>query len=162
MPEVIDRFDGTEYAFLSNFYVDKQQLFGGLGYAPVVWLGGEYMTSEHAFQAAKTKTSADHDFVAAAESPRETKKRGRTIQIREDWDQVRDGIMYSILEAKFERPHLRERLLATAPAELIEGTTGWHDNYWGNCSCEKCVGIEGQNKLGKLLMQLRDELSKIG
>ena len=44
----------------------------------------------------------------------------------------------------------------TGDAELIEGNT-WHDNYWGVCSCSKCNG-RGKNRLGKLLMKVREEL----
>ena len=33
----------------------------------------------------------------------------------------------------------------------------WHDNYWGNCNCDRCKDIKGQNKLGKMLMDLREE-----
>lgn len=38
--------------------------------------------------------------------------------------------------------------------EIVEGNY-WHDNYWGNCTCDKCKNIEGQNKLGKILMKIR-------
>jgi predicted NAD-dependent protein-ADP-ribosyltransferase YbiA (DUF1768 family) len=48
-------------------------------------------------------------------------------------------------------------LLDTGDEELVEGTT-WHDNIWGNCSCPKCKNIPGQNRLGKLLMQIREEI----
>ena len=42
-------------------------------------------------------------------------------------------------------------LLATGEEYLVEGNT-WGDKYWGVCG-----GI-GLNHLGKLLMQVRDEL----
>ena len=61
------------------------------------------------------------------------------------------------LTEKFRIPELREKLLATGNEELVEGNT-WHDNIWGNCSCDCCKKIEGQNKLGKLLMQVREEI----
>jgi predicted NAD-dependent protein-ADP-ribosyltransferase YbiA (DUF1768 family) len=61
------------------------------------------------------------------------------------------------LRLKFAIPELAEKLLATGDAELIEGTT-WHDNTWGNCSCPQCENIPGENRLGKLLMQVREEI----
>jgi len=48
-------------------------------------------------------------------------------------------------------------LLATLDAELIEGNA-WHDNFWGDCFCEKCRDIEGLNVLGNILMRIREEL----
>ena len=42
---------------------------------------------------------------------------------------------------------------------LIEGNT-WHDNYWGDCSCNRCKSKSGENMLGILLMELRDKLNK--
>lgn len=52
----------------------------------------------------------------------------------------------------------RAILLSTEDEELVEDTTGWHDNIWGDCSCPKCQYIKGRNKLGKILMQVRDEI----
>jgi hypothetical protein len=57
------------------------------------------------------------------------------------------------------RKELRKKLLATGDATLIEGNY-WHDNYWGVCTCENCVsnGIVGRNRLGTLLMKVREEI----
>ena len=41
--------------------------------------------------------------------------------------------------------------MATGDAELVEGNT-WNDTYWGVCN-----GV-GHNHLGKILMQVRQEL----
>ena len=55
---------------------------------------------------------------------------------------------------------MRQRLIAA----INEGYDGfcednwWHDNYWGDCQCEKCKNIEGQNKLGKILMRVANEI----
>ena len=65
--------------------------------------------------------------------------------------------MYQALWLKFSIPTLREKLLATDNEELVEGNT-WHDNTWGECSCERCKDIKGQNRLGKMLMQIREEI----
>jgi len=71
-----------------------------------------------------------------------------------------DGVIYPTVEhayqaAKNESPlyrkHILERLLATGDQELIEGNT-WGDRFWGVCDGE------GQNQLGRLLMELRNEL----
>ena len=61
------------------------------------------------------------------------------------------------LRKKFANPELRDLLLATGDEELVEGNY-WHDNEWGNCTCPRCKNIPGKNKLGKLLMQVREEI----
>ena len=56
------------------------------------------------------------------------------------------------VNAKFStNESLKKRLLETGDEELIEGNT-WNDTYWGVC---KGVGL---NKLGEILMRVREEL----
>ena len=59
--------------------------------------------------------------------------------------------MHSILQAKFAVPQLRDALLATGDAELVEGNT-WGDTYWGVCRGR------GRNQLGQTLMRIRDDI----
>ena len=49
---------------------------------------------------------------------------------------------------------LRERLLATRGALLVEGNT-WHDQTWGSCVCPQHAEVPGDNALGVILMTLR-------
>jgi predicted NAD-dependent protein-ADP-ribosyltransferase YbiA (DUF1768 family) len=63
------------------------------------------------------------------------------------------------LRLKFDIEELANMLIATGDAALVEGNW-WCDNTWGNCSCPKCENIPGQNRLGTLLMQVRQELRK--
>ena len=136
---MIDKFDG-DYAFLSNFY-----------YSPFMFQGRQYPTVEHFFQAHKAKTYEDFISVLVEPTPKGAKQVGRKIKMREDWETVKDTIMLEGLRAKFSIKGLREKLLATGDEELIEGNH-WHDTYWGVCN-----GV-GKNKLGKMLMQVREEI----
>lgn len=149
----IEKFDGT-HRFLSNFYA----------YAPVRFEGIDFPTSEHAFQAAKSlDESVRLMFAKFHTSPGWAKRAGREIRpMRSDWEVSKDGIMLEILRAKFAIPSLRHALLETGAANLVEGNN-WHDVYWGVCD-GKCrtphKEPEGQNKLGKLLEQVRYEISE--
>lgn len=144
----IDSFEG-KYEFLSNFYE-----------SPFEWQGIHYPTSEHAFQAAKVINPATRMKIAAAPTPGQAKRMGRQVELRADWEAVKEDIMYEIVKTKFANSiYLTLALLATGDKELIEGTT-WHDNEWGNCTCAKCVSIPGKNKLGKILMRVREELKE--
>ena len=136
-----------EYEFLSNFYN-----------APVLYDGLLFTNSEAAFHAQKTLDVNDRNRFTEYNAGK-SKREGRKLNLREDWEEVKDNIMYEICKAKFlQNEDLRIRLLATGDEYLEEGTTGWHDNYWGNCECEKCKNIEGKNTLGKILMRVRKEL----
>lgn len=142
---MIDIFDG-EYAFLSNFYE-----------CDVTYNGLTYKNSEAAFHAQKTLNEDERKQFTTLNPPA-SKKLGRKINLRSDWELVKNKIMYEICYAKFsQNEELKEKLLATGDKYLEEGTY-WHDNCWGNCYCEKCQNIIGENRLGKILMRVREEL----
>ena len=141
----IDKFEG-EFEFLSNFYN-----------SPITWMGVEYPTVEHFFQAMKTFDLDEREAIAATPTPGKAKRMGRSVQLREDWEEAKDTYMQVGLMLKFAHPDLKKKLLATGDAELVEGNT-WHDNIWGDCRCDKCSGRKGENRLGRLLMKIRKEL----
>lgn len=143
---MIDKFEG-EYAFLSNFYI-----------CPVHWETNDYTNAEAAFWSGKlSKPKSRKVFTNMA--PRSSRLKGKGIKkIRFDWEKKKDLIMYQIVKDKFNRNEdLKEKLLATGNEELINNNL-IHDNEYGNCLCEKCKDIEGQNKLGKILMKVRTEI----
>ena len=140
----ITNFHG-QHDFLSNFAA-----------APVVYEGETYPTVEHAFQAAKTHDRAERQTIRDATTPATAKRLGRRVTLRPDWEQVKFDLMLALLRQKFASAELREQLLATGDAELIEGNR-WNDRTWG-CVLVKGKWI-GKNRLGKLLMQVREEES---
>lgn len=132
----ITEFRGSHF-FLSNFYS-----------APVTYSGLYFRNNEAAFQAMK---SVDRKREFESLSPQAVKRLGRKVPLRMDWETAKYGIMYDICRAKFtQNPKLASKLLATGNAELIEGNT-WGDRVWGVCD-----GV-GENRLGKILMRIRDE-----
>jgi hypothetical protein len=94
-------------------------------------------------------------MIRQARRPREAKKLGKTedYATRPDWATHRDTVMKIALHEKFSdrHPELKELLLKTGNAVLQDASP--RDNYWGTGS----KGM-GQNKLGVMLMALRDEL----
>lgn len=136
----IDSFSG-EYRFLSNFWP-----------AQVVYEGITYPTAEHAYQSAKTLDMDQRRQIAELATPSSAKKAGRALQIRPDWEAVKLRVMEDCVRYKFSHDHeLRQKLLATGDAELIEGNT-WGDRFWGVCEGQ------GENHLGQILMKVRQEL----
>lgn len=143
MRNVIDQFTG-EYAFLSNFY-----------YSDVVLNSVRYPTLEHAFQAAKTLDAIERGTIAVMERPGSAKAYGRKVKMREGWEEMKVGIMYGLLCQKFAKgSRLAGMLITTGDALLVEGNS-WHDNFWG---VDFRTPEKGQNWLGKLLMQRREEI----
>jgi ribA/ribD-fused uncharacterized protein len=135
MPDVIDSFKG-EYAFLSNFYMG----------------GGVLPSVEHQFQALKTEDAWQAVYVMGAPTPKDAKRRGRSVTLRNNWETTRNTIMYALVTQKFEGDEeLAEKLIATGDAELVEGNW-WGDTYWGVCRGK------GENKLGKILMDVREQI----
>ena len=64
--------------------------------------------------------------------------------------------MRDALRAKFtQHENLKELLLSTMDAELVEASPS--DSYWGNAT--RRDGSRGLNKLGLLLMEIRDALA---
>ncbi len=144
----IDRFDGTKHTWMSNFYL-----------APIEYEGLTYPSSEHAYQAAKTTDENLRKlFTDPFMTPAKSKKVGRSLELRPNWDDIKAKIMLDIVRLKFlAHKDLRDKLVATGRAELVEGNT-WHDNFFGDCRCQNCDDIEGKNWLGKILMQVRSEI----
>lgn len=143
---MIDCFE-NEYAFLSNFYEH-----------PIEYKGIIYPTNEHFFQAMKTLDLKEHMKIAAASTPGKSKWLGRSANLRPDWEEVKEDIMLLALRLKFSDRDMAKKLLATGDEYLVEGTW-WHDRYWGICSCPVCGG-RGKNRLGYLLMKVREELKE--
>lgn len=142
----IDSFDG-KYAFLSNFYSSPIYDTDGI----------EYPTVEHYFQAMKTLDFTMRLRIANAPTPGQAKRLGRHVNLRRDWNEVKTDVMRDALRLKFSQPSLRKKLLDTEDAWLEEGNI-WHDNIWGDCHCHICEDIVGENRLGKLLMEIREEI----
>lgn len=147
MPDVIDSFSGR-YRWLSNFHP-----------APLAWRDLVFPTLEHAFQWEKMDTeqgrvaviSVPPDLTCTARrwtTPGEAKRAARRHHMRSDWEQIKIDVMHELLRRKFADPDLRQRLIDTGDAKLIEGNN-WNDRFWGVCN-----GI-GENHLGRLLMLVR-------
>lgn len=128
-----------EYEFLSNFFPCE-----------IKYNGLFYHSTEAAFQAQKTldlKIRGQFTSLSASES----KKLGRKVELRKDWDDVKLQIMEDLIRIKFSNPILKEKLIITGDNELVEGNY-WHDYYWG-----RCYG-KGLNNLGIILMKVREEI----
>ncbi|MDD3900674.1 MAG: NADAR family protein [Fermentimonas sp.] len=131
--------------------------FSNFALYPIKISGKEWPTSEHYFQAQKFDDINYQKKIQKAHSPMEAAElgRSRSVQIKHNWDIIKDNIMYEAVYAKFTQyPELQELLLSTEDAILIEHTK--NDSYWGDGG-----DGTGKNMLGKILMKVRDKLKEM-
>jgi len=137
------------------FYASKDPYFEFSNfYVASFWIDNiEWKSVEHYFQAAKFEQTEYRSRIQMAETPMDARTLGQTrdLKVRKGWHSIKEGIMLTALRKKFEEESLKELLISTEPALLVEKSP--HDNYWGAGKSGA-----GKNRLGVLLMQVRDEL----
>jgi ribA/ribD-fused uncharacterized protein len=131
-----------EYRWLSNF-------------APVeIRIGDRLFESvEHAYQSTKSDDVFWKGFCRTEKNPVVVKREAKKIVLRKDWEEVKEDIMLDCLRQKFSQEPYKQLLLDTKNQEIQEGNW-WGDDFWGvNLKTGK-----GQNKLGKMIVQVRKEI----
>lgn len=133
---------------------DEYGAFSNFSRHPFTLDGKRWPTSEHYFQAQKFVGTEHVAEIRASRSPMDAARMGRdrSRPLRRDWNKVKDDVMRRAVRAKFEaHPELRELLLSTGDAELVEAAP--NDFYWG-------AGADGsgRNMLGRILMEVRAAL----
>lgn len=143
----------SEYAYLSNFSA-----------APIVEDDVTYSTAEHMYQAHKCKAANDMkrmEQVILATTPLDAKKIAEMIPETQEWKNVRDEVMSKVVAAKFDQnPHLADMLLKTGDIKLNEATNNMHFGIGVNLHAReiKDKAYQGENKLGHILMKLREAI----
>lgn len=146
-----------------HFYRSNEKpygVFSNLHRTPVFFEGREFPTAEHAYQAGKASKEAVREWILSAPTPSLAAMAAHglyTWDIVPSWSRIKFDRMKDVLRAKFtQHEDLRALLLSTGEARLVEaGTTNNAVNrLWGE------VNGKGQNMLGVLLMEVRNELRK--
>ena len=140
---------GEPYYEFTNFYP-----------AAVIIDEQRWPSTEHYFQAQKFVGTPYLDIVRGLPSARDAFQLSRNPTVsqwrRSDWDAVKDDIMLKALRCKFaQHTDLMNLLWETGEKEIIEHTT--NDSYWADGGGPG----RGLNKLGKLLMQVRDDIAAV-
>lgn len=138
--------------------------FGGLSNMapgfPIFVVGFRFRTSEALYQACRFPHLPEIQAMILEEgSPMTAKMRSKPFRrdSRPDWEDVRVPIMRWCLRLKLlENWHdFSSLLLATGERAIVEDSR--KDRYWGAVK-RMDAQLEGQNVLGRLLMELRDKL----
>lgn len=138
--KTIKAFKG-EHVWLSNMYLVN-----------LYYKGLVYPSSENLYHSFKNN-SPQWKNTCTKTNPHTLKNRSRKITIVDDWEKIKVDVMRECLVLKFSHQDLRDKLIATHPCIIEEGNT-FGDNFWGVDMFTR----EGENKLGKLLMEIRDKL----
>jgi ribA/ribD-fused uncharacterized protein len=127
----------AKYRFLSNFYKAK-----------IIIDGKEYPTVEHYYQSQKHVGTDLEEKIRVAPTPMKSKKLAWSKEPPPNWEEIKEGFMLKALRSKFhQNPDLAEKLLATGNVKIHEDSPT--DLYWG---------VKGKDRLGKLLMKVREEI----
>lgn len=130
-----------DYRWLSNFERCE-----------ILYKGIRYQSTEAAYQAQKTMNIKARTVFSKLNA-RDSKTFGSVINVRPDWHDVSIGVMEDVCRIKFNLPQFKSKLVDTGDMEIIE-SNHWGDTFWGECD-----GV-GQNKLGKVIMKIRDEINE--
>lgn len=110
---------------------------------------------ETLFQAAKCKTHKDIQSIILTTTPGEAKRLGRKVELREDWENIKEEVMKELINKKLEvLPYFKKILMEIPEHIVIAEFNTWNDAEWGVSS----KTLKGNNKLGEILMNLRIKL----
>lgn len=135
------------------FYEHEFYVFSNYSSFMLEWKGKLYPTSEHAYHSEKFEDESMKEQLRNTRSAHDSQvfANKNTDKRRKDWDDVKLGIMKEILKAKVsQHPYVMKKLIESGNKELIEDS--WRDAFWG-----WGPNRDGENHLGKLWMEIRDE-----
>lgn len=138
------------------FYEHEFYVLSNFSSFAIEWKGKLWMTTEHAYHSEKFDDEQIKEEIRNARSAHVSFYIAKEYRdtYRKNWDEIKLGVMKEILKAKVEQhPYVKKKLLETDERELIEDS--WRDDFWG-----WGPNKDGKNHLGKLWMEVRDEIRK--
>ena len=133
----IQGFFGS-YRFLANFYPST-----------ILFAKKKFPSIENCYQAAKGSPANYGDFMYITAG--QAKKLGKQTPnfLKREWDDAKLSLMTYFVFFKFMNHEDLATLLLATGNRYLEETNSWHDIFWG------VYNGEGENHLGKILMQVR-------
>ena len=134
-----------KYGFLSCLYKK-----------PIIFEEREFPSAEHAYQFGKLRDEDTREWAMEAPKPHLLSILAHGLfswDIVNNWNKIKVNRMYNVLKVKFSDNELKNKLIDTRDSILIENSKS--DAFWGIGKNGK-----GKNKLGVLLMKVREEIKK--
>ena len=136
------------------FYEPEYYMFSNFSAFKLNWKGRDWMTSEHAYHSEKFIEGEIKDMIYLTSSAHDALNLSHEHKdaYRSDWEEVKLAVMKEILHAKAQQhPYVMKKLLGSGNRMLIENS--WRDDFWG-----WGPNKDGKNHLGRLWMEVRDEV----
>jgi ribA/ribD-fused uncharacterized protein len=149
----IEQFRDENY-YLSNMYIFTEPILGPDGV--------ESYTTEQPYMASKFDDPEIRAKIMATGNGKAAKslathfEKDLGLPRVEGWDEAKIPVMTTLVNMKFRANlDLAERLIETGEQPIVEGNY-WRDRFWG---VSPVGSNKGLNNLGKILMNLRRQLS---
>jgi ribA/ribD-fused uncharacterized protein len=144
------------YRELSNFY-DAPFVTGYPCRTPLNDSVFAWRTVEHYYQAQKFEDFELYYKIKNEETVNEAKRIAAQNhdKIRPDWETIKDDVMRIALFAKFTQNHHCAVVLLRTGSDVLVEYSPWGDRYWGDGG-----DGTGENRLGKMLMEVRDYIKE--
>lgn len=113
------------------FYEGPWYVFSNFSSFMVNWRGVDWMTSEHAYQAAKFDDPDISEKIKNARSAHDAKKIAEAYsdKIVFNWADIKLVVMEEIVRAKLEQhSYIQKKLLETGDMEMVEDSP--KDSFW--------------------------------
>lgn len=158
------------FFFAGNPALNEHKEFSNMAEATIQVDGMSFPTVEHYFQWSKAKMFGDAEIqnkILKTTSPKSVKSYGKKVKgfDEEAWNEKKDSVMRTAVKAKLmQHPDILKKLRDTGTRPIAEADP--RGKYWGiGTSSETSKAKDpsrwpGQNKMGKILMELRDELKE--
>jgi ribA/ribD-fused uncharacterized protein len=158
------------FFFAGNPALNEFKAFSNMHDASIQIDGMTFPTVEHYFQWSKAKMFGDNEAQAKimkTASPKSVKSYGKKVKNfdEEAWNEKKDSVMRVAVKAKLmQHPDILKKLRDTGTRPIGEADP--RGKYWGigtSAETSKAKDVSrwpGQNKMGKILMELRKELSE--
>lgn len=108
------------------FYKGEYYIFSNFASFAVIYNDLTWMTSEHAYQAAKFEDKEVITLIHTALSAYDSKRVAQRYadKKRHNWDEIKIFVMEDIIRAKITmHPYIQEKLLHTGSREIVETPT---------------------------------------
>ncbi|MEN9337753.1 MAG: hypothetical protein RIQ41_67 [Candidatus Parcubacteria bacterium] len=136
------------------FYEREYYVFSNFSSFAIEWKGRVWMTSEHVYHSERFDDTKMKDEIHSMRSAHDafTYAQVNKLLQRKDWNDIKTVVMKKILHAKVvQHAYVKKKLLESGSREIIENS--WQDDFWG-----WGANKDGKNMLGKLWMEVRDEV----
>lgn len=150
------------------FFWGDRDVYSNFHYSPFYHQGKKFIWSEQAVMYRKAMLFGAKDVaeqILKASSPKKCRDLGRSTDIpfkQAVWVRERERVYKSVLRDKFALPALRKQIVKSGDRVLAEASP--FDKIWGiglrdnHPDAENPEKWRGKNLLGKVLMEIREEI----